>query len=84
MFHLDVSNAKRNQAMSLKVLRKALGDVELLPKRSFASVQEFSAYIEQHKSVILDETEKRMQRPVDQEEHKTFYSGKKNRAPPNR
>ena len=84
VFHLDVSNAKRNQAMSLKVLRKALGDVELLPKRSFASVQEFSAYFEQHKSVILDGTEQRMQRPGDQEEQKVFYSGKKNRTPPNR
>ena len=84
VFHLDVSNAKRNQAMSLKVLRKALGDVELLPKRSFASVQEFSAYFEQHRSVILDGTEQRMQRPGDQEEQKVFYSGKKNRTPPNR
>ena len=84
VFHLDVSNAKRNQAMGLVVLQRALGDADLLPKRSFDSVEEFSAYFEQHKSVILDGTEQRMQRPGDQEEQKAFYSGKKNPTPPNR
>ena len=83
VFHLDVSNAKRNQAMGLAVLQSALGDANLLPKRSFASVEEFSAYFTQHRSVILDGTEQRMQRPGDQEEQKAFYSGKKNLTPPN-
>lgn len=82
VFKLDVSNAKRNQALGLEVLKKALGDARLLPKRSFASPEEFSAYFTQHKSVILDGTEQRMQRPGDNEEQKAFYSGKKKGIPP--
>ena len=82
VFKLDVSNAKRNQTMGLEVLKRALGDAGLLPKRSFASVEEFSAYFQKHKSVILDGTEQRMQRPGDKEEQKAFYSGKKKHIPP--
>lgn len=83
VFKLDVSNAKRNQTMGLEVLKRGLGDAGLLPKRSFASVEAFSAYFQQHKSVILDGTEQRMQRPGDQEEQTAFYSGKKKDTPPN-
>ena len=68
--------------LRVKVLKRALGDAGLLPKRSFASVEEFSAYFQKHKSVILDGTEQRMQRPGDKEEQKAFYSGKKKHIPP--
>ena len=37
VFKLDVSNAKRNQVLGLEVLKRALGDAGLLPKREFAS-----------------------------------------------
>ena len=83
VFKLDVSNAKRNQVLGLEVLKRALGDAGLLPKREFASPEEFGAYFSGHKSIILDGTEQRMQRPGDNEEQKAFYSGKKNRTPPN-
>jgi hypothetical protein len=82
VFKLDASNAKRNQTLGLEVLKRALGDAGLLPKRSFASSEEFSAYFSQHKSVILDGTEQRMQRPGDSEEQKAFYSGKKKGTQP--
>jgi hypothetical protein len=84
VFHLDVSNAKRNQSMGLVVLQRALGDADLLPKRSFASEEEFAAYFQQYKMVILDGTEQRMQRPDDQEEQEACYSGKKKRIRSNR
>lgn len=84
VFHLDVSNAKRNQSMGLEVLQKALRDADLLPKRSFATAEEFGAYFQGHKAVILDGTEQRMQRPGDQEEQKSCYSGKKKRILPSR
>lgn len=80
VFHLDVSNAKRNQSMGLEVLQKALMDADLLPKRSFATAEEFAAYFQGHKGVILDGTEQRVQRPGDQEEQKSCYSGKKKRT----
>ena len=83
VFKLDVSNAKRNQVLGLEVLKRALGDAGLLPKREFASPEEFGAYFNGHKSIILDGTEQRMQRPSDNEDQKAFYSGKKNRIPPN-
>lgn len=84
VFKLDVSNAKRNQMLGLEVLKRALGDAELLPKREFASPEEFGAYFSGHKSIILDGTEQRMQRPGDNESQSEFYSGKKNRIPPKR
>lgn len=83
VFKLDASNAKRNQALGLDVLKRALDDAGLLPKRSFATPEAFSAYFRQHKAVILDGTEQRMQRPGDNEEQKAFYSGKKKGTPPN-
>lgn len=83
VFNLDASNAKRNQALSWEVLKRALDDAGLLPKRSFATPEAFSAYFRQHKAVILDGTEQRMQRPGDNEEQKAFYSGKKKGTPPN-
>ena len=83
VFKLDASNAKRNQALGLEVLKRALSDAGLLPKRSFATPEAFAAYFRQHKAVILDGTEQRMQRPGDNEEQKAFYSGKKKDTPPN-
>ena len=82
VFKLDVSNAKRNQSLGLEVLKRGLGDAGLLPKRSFTSAEDFSAYFQEHKSVILDGTEQRMQRPKDKDEQKAFYSGKKKGIPP--
>lgn len=39
VFKLDVSNAKRNQVLGLRVLKRALADADLLPKREFTSVE---------------------------------------------
>lgn len=82
VFKLDVSNAKRNQELGLEVLKRGLDDIGVLPKREFASPEEFSAYFNGHKAIILDGTEQRMQRPGDNEAQKDFYSGKKNHIPP--
>lgn len=83
VFKLDVSNAKRNQVLGLRVLKRALADADLLPKREFATVEEFTEYFSNHKSVILDGTEQRTQRPADNEQQKMFYSGKKRGIRPN-
>jgi hypothetical protein len=84
VFKLDVSNAKRNQALGLGVLKHALSDTGLLPKREFASPEEFAEYFGKYGAVILDGTEQRVQRPGDHEAQKKFYSGKKKRTQPNR
>lgn len=77
VFHLDGSNAKRNQTIGLTVLKRALCAGNYLPKREFASVEEFAAYFEPHKVVLLDGTEQRIQRPGEDDMQQTCYSGKK-------
>ena len=62
----------------MDVLKNALAKLAVLPKQSFETPQDFKAYFEQHKTLILDATEQRVQRPQDNDTQKTFYSGKKN------
>lgn len=75
---IDGSNAKRNQTMGLEILKDALSKIGVLPKRNFESPQDFKTYFEKHKTLILDATEQRVQRPQDNEVQKEYYSGKKN------
>lgn len=64
---IDGSNAKRNQTMGIEILKIALSEIGVLPKRNFVSVEEFKTYFEEHKTLILDATEQRVQRPQDDE-----------------
>ena len=73
----DGSNAKRNQSMGIEVLKGALSKLGVLPKREFKNVEDFKTYFESSKTLILDVTEQRTQRPQEQEEQKDNYSGKK-------
>ena len=75
---IDGSNAKRNQTMGIEILKDALSKNGVLPKRNFESPQDFKTYFEEHKTLILDATEQRVQRPQDNDVQKTYYSGKKN------
>lgn len=77
VFKLDVSNAKRNISLGLRILKRALSEAGYLPKREFISVEEFREYFKGHDTIILDGSEQGMQRPTEQEEQKEFYSGKK-------
>lgn len=74
---LDGANAKRNQELGVKVLQQALETVSGVPQREFKSVQDFEEYLKKEKTLILDGTEQRIQRPQDSEEQKACYSGKK-------
>jgi len=75
---IDGSNAKRNQIMGIEILKDTLSKINVLPKRNFESAQDFKTYFEEHKTLILDATEQRVQRPQDNEVQKEYYSGKKN------
>ena len=77
---MDGSNAKRNQSFGLDVLKIALANLNVLPKREFEDTASFKSYFEKHKTLILDATEQRIQRPKDKEEQRNNYSGKKNRT----
>ncbi|GAB2645374.1 hypothetical protein GCM10027035_44330 [Emticicia sediminis] len=64
--------------MGIEILKDALSKIGGLPKQDFESPQEFKTYFEKHKTLILDATEQRVQRPKDNETQKEYYSGKKN------
>lgn len=81
---MDLSNAKRNQELGLKVLQTALKTAGYAPKREFKSVQEFEVWLKKEAVLILDGTEQRIQRPQDVEEQKASYSGKKKGIPSRR
>jgi len=74
---MDGSNAKRNQEIGLAVLKDTLETAGCAPKRGFQSAEEFSQYLKKEKTLLLDGTEQRIQRPGDAEEQKMMYSGKK-------
>ena len=63
--------------MGIEVLKDALSKLGVLPKREFKNVEDFKTYFESSKTLILDVTEQRTQRPQEQEEQKDNYSGKK-------
>ena len=79
MFDLDRSQANRWMHRLQKVLEKALGRKMALPKRKLTSIEEFIESFPEVKRVILDGTERPIQRPKDQEKQKQDYSGKKKR-----
>lgn len=74
---MDGSNAKRNQERGLAVLKATLEAVGCAPKRGFQSAEEFVHYLKKEKTLLLDGTEQRIQRPGAEEEQKWCYSGKK-------
>ena len=74
---MDGSNAKRNQELGLAVLKETLATAGCAPKREFKDAAEFAAYLKKEKTLLLDGTEQRIQRPGDSEEQKLCYSGKK-------
>lgn len=79
LFDLDRSQANRWMHRLQKVLEKALGRKMALPKRKISTIEEFKESFPGVKRVILDGTERPIQRSKDQEQQKQDYSGKKKR-----
>jgi len=78
---MDAANAKRNQQLGLQVLERTLAAAQCLPRREFKDAAEFTAYLQNESTVIIDGLEQRMQRPNDDEVQRDFYSGKKSATP---
>jgi hypothetical protein len=74
---MDTANAKRNQTLGIEVLQHGLNASGCLPKREFKDAAEFSEYLQQEETVIIDGVEQRIQRPSNDEAQKANYSGKK-------
>ena len=78
---MDGSNAKRNQSIGIELLNQTLCRLGFIPKREFKDVEEFKTYFESFKSITIDATEHRTQRPEDNDTQKDNYPGKKKGIP---
>jgi hypothetical protein len=80
LFHFDRSQAHEWTHRLLPVLETALGQKLALPERKLRSVEEFVERFPSVKRVMIDGTERPIQRPQDNERQKEHYSGKKRRT----
>lgn len=78
LFGFDRSCAHDWVHRLLPILETALGKRQSLPERKIDSIEEFMAKFAEVQEVIIDGTERPVQRPKDAERQKEHYSGKKN------
>jgi hypothetical protein len=79
LFNFDRSCAHEWVHRLLPVLESTLGEKQVLPVRKLSSLEEFRERFPEVKEVIIDGTERPVQRPQDPERQKEHYSGKKKR-----
>jgi hypothetical protein len=77
LFNFDRSCAHDWVHRLLPVLETALGSKQVLPVRQLRDVEEFLERFPDVQEVIIDGTERPVQRPKDSEKQKEQYSGKK-------
>ena len=76
-FGLSPSNAHANQATVLTVLQAALEQGGWMPRREYATEEEFIEDWKEESAIMVDATEHKRQRPGNQQDQKHAYSGKK-------
>jgi len=79
LFNFDRSCAHDWVHRLLPVLEAALGKKQVLPERKINSIAEFLEKFPEVKEIIIDGTERPVQRPKDAEKQTEHYSGKKKR-----
>jgi hypothetical protein len=79
LFNFDRSCAHDWVHRLLPVLEATLGKKQVLPERKINSIAEFLEKFPEVKEVIIDGTERPVQRPKDSEKQTANYSGKKKR-----
>lgn len=77
IFSTDGSNAHRNFERYLLVLEMTLAQYQMLPKRLYKTVEDLVAHLSNETDLIFDGTEFPIERPVDNENQKKAFSGKK-------
>ncbi|MCD4779662.1 MAG: transposase [Candidatus Omnitrophica bacterium] len=77
IFDLNRSNSNRNVHKLTLALERALGREMTLPKRKIRTMEELFEAFPEVKEIIIDGTERLIQRPKDVEKQKKNYSGKK-------
>ena len=76
-FGMDGSTAERNIQYYLFILEKTLNRIKKLPARNFKEQKEMDEMISNTEKLILDATERRIQRPENQADREDAFSGKK-------
>jgi hypothetical protein len=79
LFDLERGRANRWVHRLQGILETALGKKMVLPERKLESMEQFLERFPEVKAVILDGTERPVQRPKDATQQKEHYSGKKKR-----
>jgi len=77
IFDLDRGPACRRVQQLLPVLEATLGRKIVLPDRKITSIEEFYQKFPEAKDVLVDGTERPVQKPKDAKKRKKVYSGKK-------
>ena len=77
LFDLNRSNANRNIHKLELILEKALGRKMVLPEREISTLEELLEVFPDVRDLLIDGTERPIQRPKDNEKQKENYSGKK-------
>ncbi len=80
-FGLSNSNAYQNQSIVIRVLEVTLENTGCMPKRSFSNEEELKEFLSKETTLLIDATEQRVQRPDNEEDQKSDYSGKKKHTP---
>lgn len=77
VFGMSGGNAKKIQTEGVQILQMALNKLKVMPQRVFNDVKEFKSHLEDEELLKIDGTEQSAQRPVNEEDQKVRYSGKK-------
>ena len=77
LFDIDRAQACRWTHRLMPILTAALGKEMVLPERKLEDIAEFRTKFPEVDKVMLDGTERPIQRPQDKDEQKSHYSGKK-------
>jgi hypothetical protein len=77
IFKLDRGPACRRVQQLLPVLEASLGRKIVLPQRKITSIEEFYEKFPEAKDVLVDGSERPVQKPKNQKKRKKVYSGKK-------
>lgn len=79
LFDIDRAQAHHWMHRLQPILETALGEKLVLPERQLRSIEDFVVRFPAVKRVMIDGTERPIQRPKDPEQQKLNYSGKKRR-----
>lgn len=79
LFELERGRSNRWVHRLQRILEVSLGKKMMLPERKLESIEQFLQRFPEVREIIIDGTERPVQRPQDCEQQKEHYSGKKKR-----